>query len=323
MDLCPYPRCDIGSAKLGISPTWGLPKPDLLITSNAQCGTIPKWFEALGRMYDCPMVLIDVPQSARGESDPAAERYVRSQLQDLIRVLEQTAGKALDQDRLREVIRLSADATALWTRILEAAAHRPAPITVFDQFISMAPIVSQRGTQVALDFYKAMAEELEERVRNNVGAIENERYRFYWDNLPIWPELRPLSMFLAERGINLVTSIYTWAWAMLAVQEDDPLTDWTKQYLYTFNLHLEQRVSQYVELAQRYELDGFLFHSNRSCKWLSIDIPEVRRMVNERIGVPGVILEADHNDPRLYSLESIENQIDSFLELLETRKGAA
>jgi len=46
-------------------------------------------------------------------------------------------------------------------------------------------------------------------------------------------------------------------------------------------------------------------------------------MVNERIGVPGVILEADHNDPRLYSLESIENQIDSFLELLESRKGAA
>lgn len=323
MDLCSYPRCDIGSAKLGMSPTWGLPKPDLLITSNAQCGTIPKWFEALSRMYDAPMILIDVPHSARSEPDPAAERYVRDQLEDLVRMLELITARALDQARLREVIRLSTEATALWTRILEAAAHRPAPITVFDQFISMAPIVSQRGTQVAVDFYRAMAEELEDRVRHNVGAIDNERYRFYWDNLPIWPELRRMSLFLEERGVSLVTSIYTWAWAMLGVQEEDPLTDWMNQYLYTFNFDLEKRVGQYVELAARYELDGFLYHSNRSCKWLSMDIPEVRRMVAERTGIPGVILEGDHNDPRLYSVESLENQIDSFLELLTSKRGVA
>jgi benzoyl-CoA reductase/2-hydroxyglutaryl-CoA dehydratase subunit BcrC/BadD/HgdB len=196
-------------------------------------------------------------------------------------------------------------------------------MSVFDQFISMAPIVSQRGTQVAVDFYLSLVQELDERVRKGIGACANEKFRLYWDNLPIWPELRRLSQFLDERGAVLVTSLYTWAWAALAVGEDDPVADWTKQYLYTANLHLERRIEQYIEAAEAYSLDGFLYHSNRSCKFVSQDIPEVRSSVTERTGIPGVILEADHNDPRLYSIESLERQIESFLELLASRKRAA
>jgi benzoyl-CoA reductase/2-hydroxyglutaryl-CoA dehydratase subunit BcrC/BadD/HgdB len=321
MDLCSYPRCDMGSVAAKLSPTWGLPKPDILVVSNAQCGTIPKWFEVLSRLYDVPMVLIDVPHSSNGEPDPAAERYVRAQLEDLVKTLENLTGRSLDQDRLKEVIHLSDEATKLWMRILESATRSPAPITVFDQFISMAPIVSQRGTLAALEFYKEMLEELEERTKTGVGAIDGERYRLYWDNLPIWPELRRFSTYLNERGIGLVTSIYTWAWTQLSVSAADPIGDWTRQYLYDFNFHFDKRVDQYVQLAEHYDLDGFVYHSNRSCKWLSQDIPEVRRAVTEKTGKPGVIIEGDQCDPRLYSIERIEAQIDNFLDLLRARKG--
>lgn len=320
MDLCSYARCDLGSIKTGLSPTWGLPKPDLLLISNSQCGTLTKWFEVLSRYYHAPMVLIDVPHSGHGEKDPAGEAYVRAQLDDLVNILERITGKPLDWNRLRETIGLSAEASGLWSRVLEAGMARPAPMTVFDQFISMAPIVAQRGTQVAVDFYRDLLRELEQRVETGIGAIEEERYRLFWDNLPIWPELRSLSAFLEERGAALVTSLYTWAWARLAVGETDPLNDWTLQYLYTANLHLDRRIRDYTELAEKYQLDGFVYHSNRSCKFVSQDIPEVRTAVTEQTGVPGVIVEADHNDPRLYSLDSLENQIGSFLDLLASRK---
>ena len=320
MDLCSYPRCDLGSIKMRLSPTWGLPKPDLLVGSNSQCGTITKWFEVLSRMYDVPMVLIDVPHSGNGERDPAAERYVRSQLEDLIGVAEDITGRSFDQDKFTQTIRLSQEASQLWTRMLELGTVTPSPMTVFDQFVAMFPIVSQRGTPAAVEFYGALVEELQERVDARVGALEDERFRLFWDNLPIWPELRTLSSFLEERGASLVTSIYTWAWSQLAVGEEDPFGDWTEQYLYTFNFHMNNRIDRYVELAQRYELDGFLYHSNRSCKYISQDIPEVRSAVTERTGIPGVILEADHNDPRLYTLESLERQIESFLELLAQKR---
>jgi benzoyl-CoA reductase/2-hydroxyglutaryl-CoA dehydratase subunit BcrC/BadD/HgdB len=268
------------------------------------------------------MVLIDIPHSGHGERDAAAEKYVRAQLEDLVGVMESITGRPLDRDALRETITLSKEASDLWTRILETGAATPSPITVFDQFIAMAPIVSQRGTQVAVDFYNKLLTELEQRVAQGKGAIENERFRLFWDNLPIWPELRRLSMFLESRGISLVTSLYTWAWANLAVGLEDPLGDWTTQYLYKANMHIRRRIDDYVELAMKYNLDGFLYHSNRSCKFVSQDIPEVRRAVTERTGIPGLIIEADHNDPRLYSPETLENHIDGFLDLLSTQKKA-
>jgi benzoyl-CoA reductase/2-hydroxyglutaryl-CoA dehydratase subunit BcrC/BadD/HgdB len=316
MDLCSYARCDLGSIKTRLSPTWGLPKPDLLLISNSQCGTLTKWFEVLSRLYNAPMVLIDVPHSGQGERDEAAERYVRSQLEELVGVIQGITGRSLDRDKLKDTIQLSREASELWAAVLKSGTSKPSPMTVFDQFISMAPIVAQRGTREAVDFYRELSDELDQRSRDGVGAIGNERFRLFWDNLPIWPELRRLSTFLEERRACLVTSLYTWAWASLAVGEEDPFRDWTHQYLYTANLHIERRIDQYVELAEAYQLDGFLYHSNRSCKYVSQDIPEVRTAVTARTGIPGIILEADHNDPRLYSIESLEKQIDSFLELL-------
>jgi benzoyl-CoA reductase/2-hydroxyglutaryl-CoA dehydratase subunit BcrC/BadD/HgdB len=324
MDLCSYARCDLGSIRIGVSPTWGLPKPDILVISNSQCSTLTKWFEVLARMYKAPMALLDVPHSGNGERDAAAEEYVHGQLEDLVVMLERITKKSLDTRKLRETIELSQEASSLWTRILETGQAIPAPMSVFDQFISMAPIVAQRGTKVPVDFYRSLLEELEQRIENEVGAVPSERYRLFWDNLPIWPELRRLSLFLAERGVCLVTSLYTWAWARLSVGTENPFKDWTEQYLYTANLHLQRRIDDYVELAQRYSLDGFLYHSNRSCKFVSQDIPEVKAAVTKRTGLPGLILEADHNDPRLYSVEALENQIDNFLDLLASRnKGIA
>ncbi|MGO9571227.1 MAG: 2-hydroxyacyl-CoA dehydratase subunit D, partial [Desulfomonilaceae bacterium] len=203
MDLCSYARCDLGSIKTGLSPTWGLPKPDLLVISNSQCGTLTKWFEVLSRIYSAPMVLIDVPHSGNGEKDIAAERYVRSQLEDLVGVIEGITGRGLDQDRLKETIRLSQKASELWTRVLEFGASKPSPMSVFDQFISMAPVVAQRGTQVAVDFYLSLVQELDERVKKGTGACANETFRLFWDNLPIWPELRRLSQYLDQRGAVL------------------------------------------------------------------------------------------------------------------------
>lgn len=323
IDLCSYARCDLGSIKTGKSPTWGLPRPDLLLISNSQCGTLTKWFEVLSRMYDAPMVLVDVPHSGRGEEDPAAERYVRAQLEDLITVVEEITGRKLDKAKLDETVALSREASDLWSKILETGKRKPAPITVFDQFIAMAPIVSQRGTQVAVDFYQSLLAELEERCEQGVGAVENERFRLFWDNLPIWPELRRLSEFLDARGAGLVTSLYTWAWAQLAVGTEDPIQDWTEQYLYKANLHMERRIKDYASIAREYDIDGFLYHSNRSCKYVSQDIPEVRRGVTDLTGIPGVILEADHDDPRLYTVEALESQIDSFLDMLESKKQSA
>ena len=104
---------------------------------------------------------------------------------------------------MREVIDLSRQTTMLWKAVLEAAATVPSPITFFDGTIQMGPAVVLRGLQEAIDYYKLLVAELQDRVAKGMAAVEGERLRIYWEGMPIWGKLSPLSgLFLDARGLR-------------------------------------------------------------------------------------------------------------------------
>jgi len=269
--------------------------------------------------FHVPLFVIDVPYTGGKPDHEHCRRYVRSQLLELIAFLEELSGKRLDWDRLKEVIRLSNQTVSLWEKIIGSAKHIPAPISVFDQFFSMAPIVAQRGSEAALQFYQKLLAEIEIRVAEKKGAILDERYRLYWDSLPLWHELKWLFTLLTSHGASVVSTIYTLPWAEFRLDPDDPVSSWTDEYLHYFDWHLERRVDLILKLAEKYHLNGFIYHNDRSCKMFSTAIPEIKRIVQDRTGVPGYILEADHGDPRFYSREQIENGVAVYFEVLESR----
>ncbi len=315
-DICSYALCDLGSAYSGVSPVGGLPKPDFLYTSNCQCGTLTKWFEALSRYYQVPLFLLDVPFSGDRTVDTNGHQYVKRQMEELVSFVEKMTGKPLDRDRLKDVLKISERSCAYWNDILESSAHIPAPLTVFDQFIAMAPIVSQRGCLPALEFYQSLKSEMDERVRGNVAAVPGERFRLYWDNLPIWPELKWLSALLASFKACLTSTIYTLPWTSLGVDPENPLESWAHQYHVYFDWNLERRVKLILEMKDKYSLNGFLYHANRSCKMLSLTTQEIKKAVTEATGIPGLVLEGDHGDPRFYSLDQIRYELEIYFDTL-------
>jgi benzoyl-CoA reductase/2-hydroxyglutaryl-CoA dehydratase subunit BcrC/BadD/HgdB len=72
-----------------------------------------------------------------------------------------------------------------------------------------------------------------------------------------------------------------------------------------------------ADLVRRFSVDGMVFHSNRSCKPYSLGQYELLSLVSEDTGVPGLILEADMCDTRLYAEEPMKNRIQAFLDQLE------
>jgi len=315
--LCSYALCDLGSMLTGKSPVGGLPKPDFFLTTNAQCGTLTKWFERMSAYYDVPLYLIDVPFTGGKSNNEHCNEYVRSQILELIDFLETLSGKTLDHSKLKEVIHISNQTISLWEEIIGSAKQIPAPISVFDQFFSMAPIVAQRGSRIALEFYQELKSEVDYRVAEGIGAIPRERHRIYWDSLPLWHELKWLSDLLTSHGASLVSTIYTLPWAQFRLDPGDPVSSWTEEYVHYFDWHLNRRVDLILELKEKYNLNGFIYHNDRSCKMFSTAIPEIKKMVQKRTGIPGFILEGDHGDPRFYSREQIEKGLNVYFELLE------
>ncbi len=75
-----------------------------------------------------------------------------------------------------------------------------------------------------------------------------------------------------------------------------------------------------VELYRRYALNGTIMFLNRSCKAVTFAIPEIRKIITERTGIPALVFETDMGDPRFYSEAQIKTRLEAYLETLEKGK---
>jgi len=211
---------------------------------------------------------------------------------------------------------LSVEAVDLWKGVLKTAEHKPSPFTCFDAFIHMASIVTLRGTQQVVDYYKLLKGEMEDRIEQGISAVPEEKFRLIWDNIPIWYEMRNLGNLFAQNNACLVADTYTTAWA-IDIKIDDPLTSmadaYTKVYL---NISIDLMLDQLVALMDKFSADGLVMHSNRSCKPYSLGQYDLSRAITERTGKPALIIEADMTDSRVYSEAQTRERVEAFLESL-------
>jgi len=316
-DLCSYARCHVGSVLDPQNASQvGLPKPDLLVASNNICGTVIKWYQALAQQLHVPFFLLDAPYQHEPGLPGHAEQYVAAQLEDLIAWVTEHTGRKLNQRKFDEALRLSNEAVTLWRQIRELCQARPSPLNAPDLFLTMAPIVVLRGSKEAVTFYRKLKAEVEERVSRGEGAIMEERYRLLWDNIAIWFRLFRLFSLFTDAGACFVVDTYTNAWSV-SVDTDDPILGLARTYSTVYiNQSLQARADLMADLVERFGVDGMVFHSNRSCKPYSLGQYEVLEEIGRRTGVPGLILEADMCDTRLYADEPIKNRIQAFLDML-------
>lgn len=317
LDLCSYARSNIGGVlKPDLAPYGGMPKPDLLVACNNICGTVLKWYEVLARHFEVPLLVLDTP-FLTGEFTIQAKEYVLQQLKGMVADLEKITGRRLNEKNLARQMRLSREITSLWKETRQFCQASPSPLNAPDLFIHMAPIVVLRGSQSGIDYYRQLKDEVKDRAAKSQGAIENERIRLVWDNIAIWPQIFGFYKLFSERGACFVTDTYSGGWAVDPAP-GTPLESLAATYTEVFlNRSPDFRANQLINLIRDYNANGFVMHSNRSCKPYSLVQEVIRRKVMRETGVPGLMIEADMADPRAYAEEPVRNRVQAFLETFE------
>jgi len=320
-DLCSYARADIACAPVNGGPIGGLPRPDMLVCCNNICGTVLKWYEVQARYFKVPLFILDTPFCHTEFSDEA-RKYVRKQVDEYIQFLEMVCGKKCDFDRMAEVGKLSVRGQRLWQEVLDTAAYKPAPLSAFDAFFHLALIVTLRGTQTVIDYYTGLLEEMKERIASGISAVPNEKYRLLWDNLPVWYKTKWLSEKFAAHDACLVADTYTSAWcgSLKYIDENDFLGTMAEGYSRIYlNIGVDEMAETVIEMVDKYDADGVVMHSNRSCKPYSLGQYDIQRIVQEKRKIPTLMIEADMVDERSFSESQIETRIDAFMEVLKAR----
>jgi len=73
-------------------------------------------------------------------------------------------------------------------------------------------------------------------------------------------------------------------------------------------------------MVEKYDVNGFVMHSNRSCKPYSFGQMDIMKIVRKKASIPVLMIEADMVDPRSFSKSQIETRIDAFMEILKIRR---
>lgn len=315
-EICSYLTADIGAFLAGQTAlsAYGLnqvPKPQVLVFNTNQCREVKEWFLFYGEKFHVPVIGLQTPQNI-DDISPALLDYLVSAWKDLIAGLEQICGTRFDPQRYREVLSLSGQASRLWQAFLESNRQIPARHSFFDHLILMAPAVVLRGTGEAVAFYRQLLAEVE-----GIPATKNEeKYRFYWEGMPVWGKMRFLSEFFAGRHISIVASTYCQSWAF-DFDPESALASSARAYCSIFITRSQAFKLRYLQdMIKRFSIDAVLFHDAKTCPYNT----------NSRFGLPGKLLDScqvpcltlygDLVDLRHFSEQEFTLRLEAFIEQL-------
>lgn len=326
-DICSYLTSDVGAFLAGETPltaAYGLktvPRPDVLIYNTNQCRDVRDWFSFYAEKFGVPLAGIASPVQVDEVTDELVDSLV-PQYKALLPVLEEVSGRKFDLGRLKEVMALSARTTELWAEVLRTMEHKPSPMTFFDATIHMAPAVILRGTKDAVDYYELLLAELKERMAAGLGAVKEEKFRLYWDGMPVWGRLKELALFFGAADASLVVSTYCNSWIFKAFDPERPFESMARAYLELFIVRSESAKERIMaDLFKDFAVDGVIYHDAKTCPHNSNTRYGLPQRLKIATGVPFTVIYGDLNDLRCFSDEQAKTSIEAFLEQIAARKG--
>ncbi len=326
-DICSYLTADVGAYLEKVSPLSkvfkgieGPPKPDVLVFNTNQCRDVQDWFNFYGEEYDVPVVGVHSYVGVQ-EVEESHVKSIARQMEDMIPALERVGGNKFDLERLKEAVRLSRECSDLWKEVLDTAAAVPSPITFFDGTTLMGAAVVGRGTQEANDCYRTLLAELNQRINDKEGAVEDERFRIYWDGMPVWGRLSAHAKLFASLKTNVLASTYCNSWIFSALDPDDPFNSMARAYTELFIVRADAPKEAYIrDMLEFFKVDGIIYHDAKTCPNNSNCRYGMPQRIERQTGIPSLTINGDLNDLRLISDEQTKTNVEAFIEQLAENK---
>jgi benzoyl-CoA reductase/2-hydroxyglutaryl-CoA dehydratase subunit BcrC/BadD/HgdB len=326
-DICSYLTADIGAYLEKVSPLakifegiQGPPKPDVLVFNTNQCRDVQDWFNFYGEQYDVPVVGVHSYVGVQ-EVETSHVKSIARQMEDLIPPLARIVGNTFDMDRFKEAVGLSRECSELWKQVLDTAAAVPSPLTFFDGTTLMGAAVVGRGTQRANDCYRTLLAELNQRIADKQGAVEDEQFRIYWDGMPVWGRLSAHAKLFASLKTNVLASTYCNSWIFSALDPDDPFDSMARAYTELFIVRADAPKEAYIrDMLDFFKVDGIIYHDAKTCPNNSNCRYGMPQRIERQTGIPSLTINGDLNDLRLISDEQTKTNVEAFVEQLAENK---
>jgi benzoyl-CoA reductase/2-hydroxyglutaryl-CoA dehydratase subunit BcrC/BadD/HgdB len=330
-DLCSYMKTSIGASRMNWPIDFGGYQPtDMYFSSNGVCDTHLKWFENEAKIFSKPHFGLDLPSVVEGVNDDRMEEYIdyiEQELWDLVKFLEKNTGKKFNEHKFLKIIDRSYEGCKMFMDYFEYRKRFPANQYFEWVRIFMLPMLCQWNENDWIRFYKSNLKKAEKRYGDSkIVEIGREKYRVGWEGITIWYGIDLYKNVLGERGAKIVIESYTESFSIRKKPAQPTVSQTFRQIArelianvpYTCNL--ATRMKHFDKIIQEYDLDGLIMLANQSCRPQSTGLQDLRDHIVEKWGIPVLILNSDHCDPRAYAEGPINTRIDGFIEMMDANK---
>lgn len=349
-ELCSYARTTLGCAVLtqrgveyeeegGVvdreTLAGRLPPPDFFVNAYAGCSTGQQWDEISYRLFkkqlpffkvSYPLLWGNRPDAGylRGQEWESASRYVASQLHKLIEFLEVQTGRKFNWELLRESMYYIKRAAELRLEGMALCRARNSPATYWDWIACIAPINFLPGNQALVDYFAGVKKEIEQRLKDGVTALPNERYRLAFDGIMNWNKVGWLANKFAQHDAAVMVGRYThnsfWHEPQL-IDADDPILGMAQHYLLCPSNHSAKTMGELLlRDCESHGIDGIVFHATRTCRSFTNGQMVMSQMA-QRAGIQTMFFEGDVADAAFYKDAMLESRLEAMLETIDVRRG--
>ncbi|MCX7703480.1 MAG: benzoyl-CoA reductase, bzd-type, subunit O [Planctomycetota bacterium] len=341
-DLCAYMRNYWGSIYLDEYAFGGkFPKPDFIFQDHICCSHA-KWYQVVSEIEGgIPFFCVDVSVGPYREIDNNRLNYVAGQLMDAIEWLEKVTKRKFDDKKFIEACWNDFRSTNLWAQICMENRKIPAPLEEKTMYSLYVLATLKKASKEVADFYAELLDEVRDRVRRGIAAVENEQCRVMTDTQPPWGFLNVFRYLEKVYGCVSIGSLYTFGlegmWVFDKNGEFVPrplpkekpknreeacrmLADWhlcKPEYQHFY--HPKYKSEMMIAIAKQWKLNGVMLHYNRGCEGLSLGIAE-NRLALIKAGIPVMIFEGNMGDEREFDEVRTMQRIDSFMETLGIKR---
>lgn len=298
-NICPYfAMCDV-------------------IIGETTCDGKKKCWEVLGEYK--PVYVMETPQI---KDRPQARAHFIEEIKALIQKIEEVTDNKLSVEGLKAAMEKISKKRAQMRRVYEARKADPVPISGKDALL-MSQIAFYDDPDREIEMVGKLADELEQRVKDGVGAIEKGAKRILISGTPMAIPNWKMHHIIETKGAAVVaeetctgTRYFQSEYGEIKGNKiEDLLELLADRYLgincacFTPN---EGRKDDILRLAKEYNADGVVLYTLNFCQPYDVESLGLIKAIKAQ-GIPVISISTDYSSE---DNEQINTRIEAFLEMI-------
>lgn len=312
-NLCPLIKSAVGFALGNICPYFN--SLDLLI-GETTCDGKKKIWEALDKYFN-----LHVIETTQCKDRLAAREHFKAELITFIKELEKLTGNTLTTEKFKDaMIKIEKKRNQI-RRVYETRKVDPPPISGKDALL-VSQIAFYDDPDRQIQMVGELADELEQRIRDGKGVVENGTKRILISGTPMAIPNWKLHHLLETSGAVVVveetctgTRYFESKLNISGNTVDELLENIVDRYLnincacFTPN---NARVDDIKRLVKEYNVDGVILYSLSFCQPYIIESINIEKQLKD-LGIPTISIETDYSSEDIGQLST---RVQAFLEMI-------